>query len=267
MKKLYMPEFIFFNGNNMGLSDSLSKASTYTGGLFKRLGDLVILIILAIIPILNFIFLGYWGRVVSDNPSSADPPRVEKYGDMFVSGLKYFAVGLIWGIILLIIAIVISLPFIIAFIAAAGGAIISGNITNFAQMLPALVVFVPYIVIMIIVIFFLGIVIHMGLVHMFKTGSFGKAFAFGEIFRIIGKIGWISYLAYFVVYFFISMIVAVFSAIPWIGWLITLILSPIVQIFMGRTIGLMYDEAVGTRASPPAVASPPPPPAPEQKVA
>lgn len=249
----------------MGLSDSLTKASAYTGGLFKRLGDLVILIILAIIPILDFIFLGYWGRVVSDSPSSADPPKVEKYGDMFVGGLKYFAVALIWGIIILIIAIVISLPFLVAFVAAVGGAVMAGNITDFAQILPALVVFVPYIAIMIVVLFILGLVIHMGIVHMFKTGSFGKAFAFGEIFRIIGKIGWLSYLAYFVVYFFILLIVAVFSAIPLIGWLITLILSPIVQIFMGRTIGLMYDEAVGTRASPPTAASPPP--IPEQKVA
>ena len=237
----------------MSLSDDLNQAAQYTGSIFQRIGDLLILFIVSIIPIVNFIALGYYARIVRDSPSSKNTPKLERYMDMFIEGLKIVAVAIIWAIIIAIIAMIIAIPFI---------AIAALNVlTNPTTFLNAGWIFAigSFFVIFGIIAFLLGIIAFMGVVHMVKTNSFGKAFAFGEIFRMIGKIGWLRYLAFFVVFFVALAIVGTLTgSLGAIGWVISALLSVLVGLFFSRTIGLLYNNAAGFNTQPPLVPSAPP---------
>jgi hypothetical protein len=89
----------------------------------------------------------------------------------------------------------------------------------------------------------LMIVLGAGVAHMIKTGSFGKAFAFGEIFGLIQKMGWGRYLAWIVLVIVIASIVGwIGGAIPVVGWLIQIIVAPALSVFF-RSLGLLYSDA------------------------
>jgi len=246
------------------LSDSLSHAADYTKGLLSRLGDYIILVIISIIPIVNFIALGYYGRVIKDGSVSKEPPKLEKYGDMFVGGLKVFVAGIIWAIPIIIISAVIATPIRVI------------PLSQWSQMMspdffanPAAMMFLimPLLAIMGIIAFLVGIVALMGIIHMFKTGSFGKAFAIGEILNIIGKIGWLRYLAWLVVSFVLGTVIGALSWIPFIGWVIGAFLSVLLAIFLARSIGIMYDAAMSGTTAPAAPTATPPPPPPQAPTA
>jgi hypothetical protein len=244
--------------NMTSLSDSLSHAADYTRGLLTRLGDYIILAILSIIPIVNFIAWGYYGRVVKDALTSKEPPKLEQYGDMFVKGLTVFVVGLIWGIAIVIISAIIALPIIGALALSSWSLIMSPEILTNTWSLIFLIV--PLLAIMGIITFLISIVALMGIIHMFKTGSFGKAFAIGQILNIIGKIGWLRYLAWLVVSFVLAMVIIAFTYIPFLGWIIVAFLEVLLVIFLARSIGIMYDSAMGMTTAPAAPAATPPPP-------
>jgi len=247
---------------NMSLSNSLSYAADYTKGLLSRLGDYIILTIISIIPIVNFIAWGYYGRVIKDASASKEPPKLEKYWDMFVGGLMVFVAGIIWAIPIIIISAIIAIPFIGVIALSHWNQVMSPDL--FANPGAILLPMAPLMAIMGIIAFLVGIVALMGIIHMFKTGSFGKAFALGEILNIIGKIGWLRYLAWLVISFILVAVIGAFSWIPFIGWVIGAFLSVLLITFLARSISIMYDGAMGvtTAPAPPTVAPPPPPQAP-----
>ncbi|MGQ9760199.1 MAG: DUF4013 domain-containing protein, partial [Candidatus Methanomethylicaceae archaeon] len=103
--------------------------------------------------------------------------------------------------------------------------------------------------------FLISILALMAVIHMFKTGSFVKAFAVGELLSIIGKIGFLRYLFWLIVVAVLGAAVGGFGMIPIVGWIISDLLSILLFIFFARSIGLIYDSVV--------VMPPPPSPAPQ----
>ncbi len=79
----------------MDIGDNFSDSFNYTKKLFSDGGRLLILIILDIIPVVNWIVVGYSSRVLGEAPGSESPPTLEKYGDLFVDGAKVFFASLI----------------------------------------------------------------------------------------------------------------------------------------------------------------------------
>ena len=232
----------------MTLSEDLTESAQYTGSIFQRLGELIILFIVSIIPIVDFIAFGYYAKIVRDSPSSKSAPKLEMYGDMFVEGLKIFVVGIIWAIIAAIVALIIAVPFLAVGVAA--------WFTNPAQFASAGWIFAlgAFAIVFGIIAFFIGIIAFMSIIHMVKQKSFGKAFAFSEIFGAIGKIGWLQYLAFFVVVFIAVAIVATISgALGPIGWVISALLSVLEGLFFSRTIGLMYDKPTAAPVQTPTI--------------
>ncbi len=94
---------------------------------------------------------------------------------------------------------------------------------------------------------------------MVKTGRLGSAFDFNQIFSKIRTIGWPNYILWIIVMFVIGLILGGLSLIPFIGWLISLIISPVFLVFVGRSAANMYETAA-TVSTPPHTAIPPPPP-------
>jgi hypothetical protein len=229
----------------LDLSDNLSNSFEFARKLFSDFGRVVILIVLDLIPIVNWIVVGYASRVLKESPGNETPPKLEDYGGMFVDGAKIFFASLIYMIIPIILIAAGVGSFVAAMVLGGGSLDIMRGLAP-AQMLVLGGTGIVLVVIGVVVAFLMLIILAGGMAHMIKTGSFGKAFAFGEIFGLIGKIGWGKYLAWIVLVAIIAVIVGgVVGAIPYVGWLISAIIGPGLIVFIFRSLGILYSE--GTR--------------------
>lgn len=219
----------------MNLSGNLSDSFDYAKKMFSDFGRLIILIVLDIIPIVNWIVIGYAARVLRDSPSSVTPPKLERYGDMFVDGAKVFFASLIYMLIPVIL------------IGAGIGSLIGGMFLGGQMVAPELFLLsgtgLVLVLVGIILAFFFLLLLGVGMAHMIKTGRFGKAFAFGEIFSIIRGIGWGKYIGWALVVVIIAFVVGVLTgAVPYVGWIISLVISPVLSVFVFRSLGLLYND-------------------------
>jgi len=223
----------------LNLSGNLSNSFDYAKKMFSEFGRLIILIVLDIIPIVNWIVIGYAARVLRESPASDTPPKLERYGEMFVDGAKVFFASLIY---MLIPTILITLG-IGSFIA---GMIMQGQmVTPGAIMFTHAIMFTQLVLVLvgIVLAFFFLLILGVGMAHMIKTGKFGKAFAFGEVFTIIRGIGWGKYIGWAVVVVIIAIVIgALAGAIPYVGWIISLVVSPILSVFIFRSLALLYND-------------------------
>ncbi len=219
----------------MKLDVNLTASIDYTKMLFADLGRLLILVILDIIPIVNFVVLGYLGNVIKEPRDSKQLPPLENYFELWIQGLKIFVASIVFMIIPLILAI----PFI--FLVALASWVSVPVLATVGWLLAIVLVIVG-----LLLAFFLAIILVMAIVNMLKKDSFGKAFAFGEIFGIIGKVGWGTYILWLLIIFVCSIIVAGIGAIPVIGWILSLLIAPIFGVFVARSASLVYSEATAT---------------------
>jgi hypothetical protein len=226
----------------MDLSDNLSNSFEFARKLFSDFGRLVILIVLDLIPIVNLTVTGYAYRVLRESPGADSPPKLENYGDMFIDGLKIAIASIIYMIVPLIL-ITAGVGSFFATTVMKGG-------TNFMpeEFKPAYTGLltgtgIALAVVGVIVAFVMLILLAAGIAHMIKTGKLGKAFAFGEILGVIGRIAWGKYIAWLVLIVILAAIVgAIAGGIPVVGWLIAAIIEPAVTVFYFRSLGLLYSE-------------------------
>ena len=225
----------------MNLSENLSNSFEYAKKLFSDAGTLIILIVLHIVPVVNWIVVGYATKALKESPGTDNPPKLERYGDLFIEGAKVTVVSLIY---MLVPAIIVG--------AGIGYSIAVGVMRrgpDFMRDLRIGEIFLAggmglvLVIAGVLVTFVTLIVLAAGVAHMTKTGSFGKAFAFGEILGIIRKIGWGKYLAWIVLAAIIAVTVSALTGIvPLIGWILQAIISPALMVFFFRSLGLLYSE-------------------------
>jgi hypothetical protein len=216
------------------LDVNLTESIDYTKMLFDDLGRLLILVILDIIPIVNFVVLGYLGNVIKEPRDSKQLPPLDNYFELWIQGLKIFVASIIF----MIIPLILTIPFIflvalswisIPFLATVGW-----------------ILAIPLLLVGVLLAFFLAIILVMAIVNMLKKDSFSKAFAFGEIFDVIGKVGWGTYILWLLIIFICSIIVAGIGGIPLIGWILSLLIAPIFGVFVAYSASLVYSEATAT---------------------
>jgi len=229
--------------SRLDLAENLSNSFEYARKLFTDIGRLIILIVLDLIPLVNWIVVGYAARVLKESPASDAPPKLEEYGQLFVDGAKIFFASLVYMLIPLILIAAGVGSFVAAMLAAGGPDFVLRGFTPGAMFLfggTGLVL----VLVGVVVAFFMLIILAAGVAHMIKSGKFGKAFAFGEILGVLGKIGWGRYLVWVILVAIIAAIVgAVVGAIPYVGWLISAIIGPALIVFFFRSLGILYSEA------------------------
>jgi hypothetical protein len=209
----------------------LGESYEYTKeGLVGKWGKWILLIIIGIIPIVNFILMGY---VMEIYRGARSAPELGEYGTLFINGIKLFIIGLIYAIPLIIVyAIVFGASFAMLgtgsdSMSAAGVGTLMGGM---------LVIFVLAILIALIEV--------IAVVRFSRTDSFGEAFNISAILAHIGRIGWGGYIISLVVMMIVvGLVTFVLSIIPIIGWLLLIILVPAIQIFVSRYVTLLYDSA------------------------
>ncbi len=238
----------------MNLGNILNNSVDYTKRLFSDIGRLVILIILDIIPIVNLIAIGYFAKAARESPGSNDVPRLEGYGEMFVQGLKVAVAVILYMIIPLVL--IMAGAFTVALGLGSGWMMGTSYGWRMWALSPLGIILI---IVGIVVAFFVAIIAAIGIIHMIKLNSLGKAFAFNEILKIIGKIGWGRYLGWLIIMFVLGMIVGTIGAIPYVGWLISLVISPIYGVFAARSAALIYTEGTTEGQYPPPPPTSPPP--------
>ena len=226
------------------LGQNLSDSFEYAKKLFGDARRLIILIILGLIPIVDWIVLGYQARVLKESPGIGVPPKLEKYGELFVEGAKVVFASFIYMLVPIVLIVLGAVSMGLSLQGPAIGAQLVFGGTGVALLAVGIILGIIIL-----------IVLAAALAHMIKTGKFGKAFAFGEIFSVIRGIGWAKYLCWIIVIVVMGAIVAAISRIPWIGWLISAIIQPLLGVFVFRSLGMLYNDGAPAelRVQPPVV--------------
>ena len=215
----------------MGIGDNLGESFEYTKeALVGKWVRWILLIIIGLIPIVDFILYGYTIRVLRGTKPA---PELEDYVQLFIDGLLYFVISIVWMIPAIIVGMILIGGSVVALITAPdamAGAAIAGMGLG--------------LLITIIVAILCGLFATIGVVRFARTEKVGEAFAFGAIKDKIGEIGWANYIiALIVMGIVVGVIYFVLAIIPIIGWLLMFIAIPFLAIFSSRFICNLYDSA------------------------
>jgi hypothetical protein len=183
--------------------------------------------------ILSFIISGYVVRIYRGVKPA---PDFTGWTDLFVDGVKLAVVWLLWFLPLIIVLAAVIAIAVISFLSAPAAG------PNIALLLLVLLLLLVEFVLMVIVILF-GI---LGAVRFARTGSIREGIRFSAILTTIRTMGWLSYILLligFVIASVIYMVITgILSFIPFIGWVLVLIVNPVFMIFTARYFALVYDQ-------------------------
>lgn len=87
------------------------------------------------------------------------------------------------------------------------------------------------------------ILLPIGLIRFSRTGLVAEAFRFGLVLTAISKIGWLRYLAGMVLLAVLYLVLNLLFIIPYVGWIVALLLVPPFMISGARLICLLYGRA------------------------
>lgn len=223
VNKVKMMEFGKIVGDSFGYAKE---------GLVGKWGTWILLIICTIIfPLI----MGYMVRIYrGENPS----PELKEWGGMFIDGIKLLVINIIYAIPVIILAIAVIGSAGVGYLAT----IMTPNPDPTAVMdMVGGILF--GLIILIIVAIIIELVAIIGTVRFARTRCMGQAFNFGAISQTIGKIGIGSYIvALIIVGIIVGVIEVVCMAIPYIGWVLELIVSPFLVIFSSRYVALLYES-------------------------
>lgn len=232
----------------MNISEMFLESLKFPFADIKRLLGLAILMATGILIIPAIFASGYILRIIEYSFKGSDElPPFERWSDMFVDGLKYIVVRIIYIGIPAIITAVITIAIVVATLS-------NGHIGNFSTFLN---VFLQTLLIVGIIImtvpYFLSLI---ALPHIVKKNRLEDAVKFKEIFAVIKKMGWSVFLIGAVILTAIAMLTSVLDVIPRllgmgklmvyaINLVIAFFIGSYLAAFRGRFQALLYQEGIG----------------------
>ncbi|HUH79506.1 MAG TPA: DUF4013 domain-containing protein [Methanoregula sp.] len=224
-------------------------------GVFANTGRWLRLILAAII--IGIPLNGYAMRIYRGPPAA---PEVDRWGNLFIDGLKLLVVGLIYAIPIILLSLVIYWP-------------VYGGLMRMMQGDPsakaALANWAPnpgLLALLYIVEIIIAIIVPIAQIRFARSGSFAEAFNFGAILETIGSIGWLRYILALI---FIALIIGIPVGILFIAFIVLagiaiavsrfsigvilgciavavivgLLLIPLITVFQARYMTRVYDSA------------------------
>jgi hypothetical protein len=213
-------------GNMVG--DSFEYAKEAVVGKWNKWIMLIIATILLGIPL-----AGYSLKVLRGEKPA---PEVEDWGTLFIDGIKYIIISIIWAIPAMI---VLFLTVGVTALGAMSGDSTAAMAAIGGMMIGLLIFFIVCVII--------GLFEIIGIIRFARTGSMGEAFNFSAILATIAKIGWGSYIIALIVLLVVGVvfgiIVTIIMMIPILGVLIYLCLIAPWTLFCTRYMCQLYDSA------------------------
>lgn len=217
----------------MDIGENISDSIRYPT---SDLGKLLILGIIMIIPLVNFIGMGYFLRALKSNLAGiSELPNFDDVGELFIEGLKLFIVGIIYSIPVWIIA---------AGLGAGQNVIMNAGMLSGAALYALILGYIIY-VILAIIIGFIEIIAVANLAY--NDGEFSAAFRFTEILGHISQIGWADYIIWYIVVVLVSLIIGLIAVAITFALAITIIgiiLIPVLFILVISYISLFYARSL-----------------------
>ncbi len=224
----------------MDVGEIISDALRYPSSNWKKI---IILGVILIIPIVDFIGLGYFLRIIKSTLAGYDDlPEFDDLGDLFLDGLKVLVVSIAYLII----------PLIVLSVGLVGStALVNGAITNPLALAGLGVTSIIGGILFII----FGLFEIIAIANMALYDELGAAFKFSEILERISKIGWGNYIIWYIVMIIIGIIFGIISGIlqiiPVIGLIIAVILIySYFSMFGGRSIALIFASSEEVQKTP-----------------
>ena len=206
---------------------------------------IVVLGIILIVPIVNFIGLGYYLRIIRSTLTGSDVlPDFEYVGELFIDGIKILIVSIIYGVVPLIF-------YTLSVIFARSETVISSTTTSsaFSSYLPALTgISLVFLVIAVIFAIIISIYAYIGIANMvYNNNEISAALRYREILDRIEAIGWGNYIIWWImltliitVAGFIIDIVGGILLFFVLGFLVFLLGYSYLVIFQARSIALTF---------------------------
>jgi hypothetical protein len=235
----------------MDFYELLKEAFSYTWeGVvlnMNRWAALILAVICLGIPLNGYVLRIYRGTDAA--------PDVDRWGTLFIDGIKLVIVGLVYAIPILIVWAFIYGSMI--------QTLVQGNLGAAENFQPNL----SLLLLMYVVEIAVGIIMPIASIRFARTGSFAEAFNLGAIFGTIGKIGWITYILALIIitlvigipvfilvfgfiivgggalYLMVGGGVELLFAIAGLLILAMLILSPLIGVFQARYMTRVYESA------------------------
>ena len=186
----------------MNISDNISESLRYPLNSWVKI---LILGIILIIPIVNFIVIGYYLRIIKASIAGIEEaPDFDDIGELFIDGIKITVVSIVYMLVPIIL-ILIGL------------------------------VFFPFIILGVISAILLGLIWFIALANMaLYDGDFNAAFNFNQIMKKTNEIGWGNIIIWYIAIFIVGMVILI--PVELIG----IALSTILVGFLVITIGIAY---------------------------
>jgi len=186
--------------------------------------------------ILSFFISGYTVRIYRGETPA---PDFTGWGSLFIDGIKLAIVWFLWMLPLIIVAAGAILA-AVAFFASSGTTPMATP--RLGILLFVLLLILVELVLFVIVLLF-GII---GAVRFARTGSIREGIHASAILATIRTMGWVQYIIALVVAVVVCVVYAVItgilSLIPFIGWVLVMIVAPFFTIFIARYVTLVYDQ-------------------------
>ena len=201
--------------DNVGISLKFAYENTV-----KKILRWIGMSILLYIPIAQFIVSGIFMKIYR-----GEEPDFSNAGKSFIQGLLMFIAEFVYTLIPVLIIILSAL-----FSASESLSVIT---------------LIGLVVVGIVLAFIIGFILIPVQVNFARKQSFGAAFAFGEIFGMIGKLGLAKYILAWIVYFIVAVVFAIvigiFSVIPVIGAILILLFGPFIGIFVAQYFNNLFE--------------------------
>lgn len=226
----------------MEIGEIISDSVKYPASSWTKI---IILAVILLIPIVNFIGLGYILRIIKATLAGIDDlPDFDEVGDMFIDGLKVLIVGIVYAIPIWIIAAIIGailgaiFPATTTYYTSAdANAIIGGMIASYA--------------VLFIVALIIGLIEIIGIANMaYYDGELGAAFKFSDILNYIATIGWGKYIAVYIIIALIGVVISIIAMfvgilLVFVGVFITMPLAmSYIYMFGSRAIAMLFADAL-----------------------
>lgn len=210
---------------------------------FSDVKKLLIGIVIQLIPIVNFMALGYQLRCAKTAMEKKfELPEWEDWGNLFVKGLMAVVIGFIYAIPAIIVSLIAMISIVKAVLQA-----VSTSATTGASVDPMMIL--SSVGITGILIFILGLltsyIVPSALLSFVKNDSFGAAFRFGEIFK---KAFTVKYLVVWIVVSLYSIVLTlvlalILSVIPLFGTFLGIAIAMFVaNVTVMTALGEVYSE-------------------------
>lgn len=222
----------------MNITDNITESLKYPLNDWTKI---LILTVISIIPIVNFMTMGYYVRIIKSTFAGIDEvPDFDDLGELFIDGIKVLIVSIIYMIVPLIIYFVALLPLLFA----------SDPYSMMSGLMSGLAIVILIIDIVVAIIF--SLILYPAIVNMaLYDGEIGAAFRFSEILDRIKEIGWGSYILWVIAIIVTSAVVGIILGIIGfilmfilIGFLVLIAAGAYLTMFQARSIGLLFSETL-----------------------